>query len=76
MESRITNNNKLFVKQLCEEHNKLRKNPECYIGILKKVLNLIRRNNILHLKNEMPFKTIEWKDAVLEAINYLSNIPK
>ena len=75
MENRI-NNNKLFAQRLCNEHNKLRKNPECYILILKKVLNLIRRSNILHLKDERPFKTIEGKEAVLEAINYLSSIPK
>ena len=75
MEKRYPNN-MLLIKELCDEHNKLRKNPECYIGLLKKVLHLIRRSNILHLENEMPFKTIEGKQAVLEAINYLSNIPK
>ena len=76
MESRISSYNKRLIEELCAEHNKLRKNPESYIGILKKVLNLIRRSNILHLKGERPFKTIEGKEAVLEAINYLSNIPK
>ena len=76
MENRIIQNNKILIQELCNEHNKLRKNPESYIGILKKVLNLIRRSNILHLKSERPFKTIEGKEAVLEAINYLSNIPK
>ena len=76
MENRISSYNKRLIEELCAEHNKLRKNPECYIGLLKKVLNLIRRNNILHLKGERPFKTIEGKDAVLEAINYLSNLPK
>ena len=34
-------NNKNLIEQLCEEHNKLRKNPRCYIEILKNVLNLI-----------------------------------
>ena len=64
------------IKIILNEHNKLRKNPEIYIEPLKKVLDLIRRNKILHLKDERPFKTIEGKIAVLEAINYLSNIPK
>ena len=76
MENRITSYNKHLIKELCEEHNKIRKNPESYIIHLKKVLNLIRRNNILHLIGERPFKTIEGKSAVLEAINYISNIPK
>ena len=41
MENRIIQNNKILIQELCNEHNKLRKNPESYIGILKKVLNLI-----------------------------------
>ena len=76
MENRISNYNKRLIEELCDEHNKLRKNPQSYIGPLKKVLNLIRRSNILHLKGERPFKTIEGKEAVLDAINYLSNLPK
>ena len=76
MDNKKTTFNERLIEELFNEHNKLRQNPECYIEPLKKVLNLIRRNNILHLKNERPFKTIEGKDAVLEAINYLSNIPK
>ena len=76
MEKKLNNNIKIFAQRLCNEHNKLRKNPQCYLSILKNVLNLIRRSNILHLRNERPFKTIEGKEAVLEAINYLSNIPK
>ena len=76
MENKISNYNKLLIQELCDEHNKLRKNPECYIPLLRKVLILIRRNNILHLQGERPFKTIEGKEAVLEAINYLSNMNK
>ena len=76
MENRIVSYNRRLIEELCNEHNKLRKNPEIYIEPLKKVLDLIRRNKILHLKDERPFKTIEGKIAVLEAINYLSNIPK
>ena len=76
MENRIVSYKRLLIEELCNEHNKLRKNPEIYIEPLKKVLDLIRRNKILHLKDERPFKTIEGKIAVLEAINYLSNIPK
>ena len=76
MEIRINSYKRHLIKELCNEHNKLRKNPEIYIEPLKKVLNLIRRNKILHLQDERPFKTIEGKVAVLEAINYLSNIPK
>ena len=76
MENRIVSYKRRLIEELCNEHNKLRKNPEIYIEPLKKVLDLIRRNKILHLKDERPFKTIEGKIAVLEAINYLSNIPK
>ena len=76
MEIRINSYKRHLIEELCNEHNKLRKNPEIYIEPLKKVLNLIRRNKILHLQDERPFKTIEGKVAVLEAINYLSNIPK
>ena len=76
MENKIINNQKKFIEELCNEHNKIRKNPQCYIGFLRRTLNLIRRNNILHLENERPFKTIEGKEAVMEAINFLSNIPK
>ena len=76
MEIRINSYKRHLIEELCNEHNKLRKNPEIYIEPLKKVLDLIRRNKILHLKDERPFKTIEGKIAVLEAINYLSNIPK
>ena len=76
MKSRISNYNKRLIDELCAEHNKLRKNPECYIEILRKVLVLIRRNNILHLEGERPFMTIEGKEAVLDAINYLSNLSK
>ena len=76
MSERISNYNRRLIEELCAEHNKLRKNPECYIEILRKVLILIRRNNILHLQGERPFMTIEGKDAVLDAINYLSNISK
>ena len=76
MENRIVSCKRRLIEELCNEHNKLRKNPEIYIEPLKKVLDLIRRNKILHLKDERPFKTIEGKIAVLEAINYLSNIPK
>jgi hypothetical protein len=76
MKSRISNYNKRLIDELCAEHNKLRKNPECYIEILRKVLILIRRNNILHLEGERPFMTIEGKEAVLDAINYLSNLSK
>ena len=76
MNNRISSYNRILIEELCAEHNKLRKNPECYIEILRKVLSLIRRNNILHLKGERPFMTIEGKAAVLEAINYLINISK
>ena len=76
MSERISNYNRRLIEELCAEHNKLRKNPECYIEILRKVLTLIRRNNILHLQGERPFMTIEGKDAVLDAINYLSYISK
>lgn len=76
MENKKITYNERLIEELFNEHNKLRQNPESYIEPLKMVLNLIRRNNILHLKTERPFKTIEGKDAVLEAINYLSNIPK
>ena len=75
MENKISNYNKRLIQELCDEHNKLRKNPECYIPLLRKVLILIRRNNILHLQGERPFKT-EGKEAVLEVINYLSNMNK
>ena len=74
MENRIINHNKLLVQELCDEHNKIRKNPKCYIEILKGVLGLIRRSNILRLHKERPFKTIEGKDCVLDAIDYLSKI--
>ena len=74
MENRIINQNKVLVQELCNEHNKIRKNPKCYIEILKSVLGLIRRSNILRLHKERPFKTIEGKDSVLEAIDYLSKI--
>jgi len=74
MESRIINYNKRLVQELCDEHNKIRKNPKCYIEILKSVLGLIRRSNILRMHKERPFKTIEGKDSVLDAIDYLSKI--
>ena len=74
MKSRISSYNKKLIDELCFEHNKLRKNPKCYIEILQKVSNLIRKNNILHLIGERPYKTIEGKSAVLEAINFLTNI--
>lgn len=74
MENRIINRNKLLVQQLCDEHNKIRKNPKCYIEILNGVLGLIRRSNILRMNKERPFKTIEGKDSVLDAIDYLSKI--
>lgn len=73
MKSRISNYKKHLIDELCAEHNKLRKNPKCYIEILQKVSNLIRKNNILHLIGERPYKTIEGKSAVLEAINFLTN---
>ena len=74
MENRIINHNKILVQELCDEHNKIRKNPKCYIEILKSVLGLIRRSNILRMKKERPFKTIEGKDSILDAIDYLSKI--
>ena len=76
MENRISNYNRRLIEELCEEHNKIRKDPNCYIKHLKKVLSLIRRSNILHLQGERPFHMIEGKESVKEAINYLSNIPK
>ena len=76
MNNRISSNNRRLIEELCAEHNKLRKNPQSYIEILRKVLILIRKNKILHLKGERPFMTIEGKEGVLDAINYLINILK
>ncbi len=75
MENNKKTYNERLIEELFNEHNKLRQNPESFIEPLKKVLNLIRRNNILHFQNERPYRTLEGKDAVLEAINYITNIP-
>ena len=65
-----------FAEELVNEHNKIRKDPQIYITPLKRLFSIIRKNNILPMNNERPFKTIEGKDSILDAINYLASIPK
>ena len=58
--------------QLLKEHNKIRNSPSLYIPILAQTKKLFRKNNVLHLYKEMPFKTYEGLETIDEAINFLS----
>ena len=58
-------------KDLLIEHNKIRKNPKCYIPKLKECLKYFT-DKIFHPPNEEPIQTCEGKEAIEEAIAFLN----
>ena len=59
------------MKQIFIEHNKIRTDPKSYISKLQTWLPKFRENT-LYLLNENPLRTFEGKQAVEDAIHFLS----
>ena len=62
-----------LIKEIYQQHNELRTNPQSYIQKLENSLNYYKENNIYSPQDEDPIKTTEGIEAVQEAINFLKN---
>jgi uncharacterized protein YkwD len=62
-----------IVKEIVQQHNELRVNPQSYIPKLENSLKYYKENKIFAPPEEDPIKTTEGPEAVQEAINFLKN---
>ena len=62
-----------LVKEIYQQHNEIRTNPQSYIQKLENSLKYYKDNNIYSPPEEDPIKTTEGIEAVQEAINFLKN---
>ena len=62
-----------LIKEIYQQHNELRTNPQSYIQKLENSLKYYKENNIYSPQDEDPIKTTEGIEAVQEAINFLKN---
>jgi len=62
-----------IAKEIYHQHNILRTNPLSYVPKLENSLKYFKDGKIYSPPDEDPIKTIEGKDAVEDAINFLKN---
>ena len=64
-----------LIQELFEQHNELRTNPQSYITKLQDSLQYYKENKIYYKPDEEPIKTIEGKESVYEALEFLKTQP-
>ena len=62
-----------IIKEIYQQHNELRINPQSFIPKLENSLKYYKDNKIYSPPDEDPIKTTEGIEAVQEAINFLKN---